>query len=792
MGSLGNNIISCSLQEIASWQINMSNIKDNENIRVSLPAMQRGYVWSALQVEGLWDSLVRQLPIGSFLVTPFEEKLVSETSPNQSDLLLLDGQQRATSIAMAFCNPWTDPNYPMALWVDIARPEKNFIDRAFMFRLVTQSHPWGYKRNEQGRLEAKVRREALSAFQKAIQKHKNIKDGDELPREGKYPGFNIAYSWPWDAITPVPFPLLCEAIKEREWESALLKSLNQIRFWQSPMPTGKETACWKEKICKILKEKQGEEYERLSLLVKALPSIIAQTQIPIITVPSHDINKDLWEIDPDDDNSESTPPDAIESLFVRINSAGTPLSGDELIYSTYKAIWPNSQNLIEKIGNNAFILPARLVSTVARLVRSIENENEKDSDKSKRKDDNIDNMPPALTVTQFRSLVHNPDGKYKAALETFMENKAEQLFQKARLFLAGNNDTEGELLLANDEDFRLGSILMENLARTAPNVYFFFLRWLCDNMEKEQRSNVHKHIIGALTSIIFFAPDTNRFIQRLWKCRTQSWWTKSIFCHKKRMEPFEGKLVMLPLPSPDEFKESFNSCLLSRRHGEPRWQSWRWYDNLTATFPIGNSDYENICNKVLGENNENDSNVNRVWFAFWEKLWNERRLVLYAQRFWLDKFFPAYNPASPDQSEDSDRPYDWDHIFPQSYLRGTKQLLPMWKDTWAYTIGNLRAWPLDLNRGDANILPHEKLNPDTIDIRWNHIFETQEQMREASFISDGNWKYWEKIDGNEKTIKQALKEKSDAGYYLQKAMCDRIHALYETWYDSFDLKSIFE
>ena len=43
-----------------------------------LPAIQREFVWDATQIERLFDSLMRQYPIGSFLFWQIEEKNVSK------------------------------------------------------------------------------------------------------------------------------------------------------------------------------------------------------------------------------------------------------------------------------------------------------------------------------------------------------------------------------------------------------------------------------------------------------------------------------------------------------------------------------------------------------------------------------------------------------------------------------------------------------------------------------------------------------------------------------------------
>jgi hypothetical protein len=70
-----------------------------------LPQIQRGYVWRATRVRDLLDSLYRGYPSGSILVwetdqvAPVRDMSVQQgTSPLAQRLLLLDGQQRLTSL----------------------------------------------------------------------------------------------------------------------------------------------------------------------------------------------------------------------------------------------------------------------------------------------------------------------------------------------------------------------------------------------------------------------------------------------------------------------------------------------------------------------------------------------------------------------------------------------------------------------------------------------------------------------------------------------------------------------
>lgn len=815
--SIGNakNVKFWNIDAIASWQINAKGCGSSE---VAMPALQRGYVWAAHQVEGLWDSLVRQLPIGSFLLARFNDdnkKLLSRkssetSSENKPEFLLLDGQQRATSIALAFADHWRDgaQSYPMALWVDLVRPAGNNRDRAYMFRLVTRSHPWGYQRNDQGRLESKDRRAALNEFVKAIRGDKQIAEDAPLPEEARYPGLSVDHTWPWDSFLPLPFSLLWKSAVRcdgdccdlrPDWQERLLSELAAIPFWQQEMPTKHTKECWKKRLEALLREKSGEEYERLRHLAGALPEVRRNTCIPGIIVPEHDLAEDLWALaskgekgaEPPEQTHEAPPPDGVESLFVRINSAGTPLQGEELIYSTFKAIWPDSQGLVEEIGANAFVRPATLVALTGRLVYSLgQDEKHKTAESSE--------FTPALSVTRFRSLVHASDGEYRSALEKFMQEKAKRLFTAAREFLAGEAGKNRRLLTGKD-DYRLGSLLMENLARSAPDVYFFFLCWLCHNLDNLRAfdSSERKQIIGTLTAIAFFAPDQATFLRRLWKHRLQKWWRKMGFCTGDNIAMRDGKLVMLPIPSPDELEECISRSLpLGSNAGS--WKSWNWYADLTNRYPkASQSIYARRCSELLGlADEDHDSRyVDMVWAAFWDKLWKERRLVLYAQRYWLDRFFPGYNPAAPDQLEDSDRPFDWDHIFPQSYVYNIKKhkILDMWRHDWPHTIGNLRAWPMELNRGDGDKLPARKLTEEMareFSAEWKDHLQCGHDIREASFVDDNNWNYWQECCAEDEDIKEALTKKSALGSALLSAMTGRLCSLYRYWYENLDVGSV--
>jgi hypothetical protein len=77
-----------------------------ERGQLRLPEMQRRYVWRSTRVRDLMDSLYRGYPSGAILLwetneeVPLQDFAVTQQgNPYQSSLLLLDGQQRLTSLS---------------------------------------------------------------------------------------------------------------------------------------------------------------------------------------------------------------------------------------------------------------------------------------------------------------------------------------------------------------------------------------------------------------------------------------------------------------------------------------------------------------------------------------------------------------------------------------------------------------------------------------------------------------------------------------------------------------------
>ncbi|MBD5416202.1 MAG: hypothetical protein HDR50_00655 [Desulfovibrio sp.] len=276
------------LEEVAAWKVNCPDAGEQ---KIALKADSAGFNWSAQDVENFWEAVVSGRPLGSFTLRRGDGLPVLE-----------DGEQRATAVALGFYDPWEknadaweglqkegmrrfspQPEGPRGiLWIDLAKPAQEGV--SYVFRLVTHDEPWGFLRNRKGHLPAHGARLAWENFIRVVRCQKEIPANESLPGWASGDTLPLAWAWPWDAKTPMPFSLLCElaGIATPEWEEFLLFSIENNPMWQldCPMPTA-ATHCWKEKICQILKHREGEDYQRLSALVKLLPGAL-KGRIPVV------------------------------------------------------------------------------------------------------------------------------------------------------------------------------------------------------------------------------------------------------------------------------------------------------------------------------------------------------------------------------------------------------------------------------------------------------------------------------------------------------------------------------
>ncbi len=775
-----------SIREIVSWQFpGLFDLNPNDIFAV-LPALQRGAVWRPRQIEAFWDSFMRGFPIGSFILSRYNEQHDStRTNRTSKDIsitkthYLLDGQQRARAIALGFydfTNTESITDGLPSLWIDLAPPTKADDERAFIFRVLTRSHPWGYGRdNPESRLPVSSIRDALKAW------------GGKRPSELK-----LADAWPWDAVAPVPVYLLMDVIRKQNEEhnigEDLKKRLQTLPYWRNDASVNLSGQAIQQNVLAILENSENYYFQWLVAQLKRIsPWKSTEEQLKIPALVMADTTKGL-------DTSFTkleridVHRDELETMFIRVNAGGTPLSGEELMYSILKSVMPEVADLTENIPQK-FVPNSRLVLLATRLILA-------------ESEQYINKVPPQPSIARFRQLIHeskNDGDSFQKKLKNFITEKARSIFKAATDLLTGDANITGE-------KFYLPATLAADLARgSRVEVFLLFLRWiqLMDKYFIDHSTALNEHnkrrVLGAITLLAWYSTDCKKSVEALWSDLQQ--------CEESRLPTFfeqkddnNRSIIMKAAPALyPVFPPSLLECLvkeivfsddLFENNNENFWSKWSFFHDF--------SNKHTECTKlnIFLENKFNKSEYatsERV-NTFIEKIVYDKRLILYAQRQWLHRWFPDYNPLHPDQIEDTDRPWDYDHIMPYRHFYNRKSVPNMIR-ILGWTIGNFRAWPLEANRSDQDDTPVDKLSSvDDNEMNYEGI-RSPEEEREASFIDDENWQYWKlsSPEGVDVSAGGSFFAKPESEAYraaFVKAVLLRIIRIYKEWHDSLEINEL--
>ena len=815
------------LNEIAAWQVPCPPAKMGPVV-AALPALQRGAVWKVRQIEELWDSILRRFPIGAFVIAPPNEALKRKNFKLQSDQqpppepshLLLDGQQRATGIALGFLDIWADgiEDAKSAIWVELAPPPQNR-DVDFVFRVVTRSHPWGYKRNDpDSPLSAHQIRLALQAFRNANRM------GDARPES-----FKLSQTWPWDSEAPVPLAMLIGAVSQTQ-DLASARELAWKRIQALPLFNQSSSATSADPAqAALAKEQDTSERQRAAIrqafedesslahacvnaLLQRMRSLISEEnpyRVPALPLDFQDSYASVH-ASPETVAAPSAPEDAarkdaIELLFVRVNSAGSPLEGEELTYSLLKAAWPDAAHFIDGLNNK----PAQ-ASRIATLCTRLTLARRQASEHAAKKP----TLPPTPGVSEFRRLVRNQSPAHPAFfgdLTQFIEHGANELFDAAWHFLTS-------------QSFGLLPFLAVDLAQKSHDVYFLLLRWL----DRLQQAGVdpmalpeetQRRTLGFLTALAWFAHDDAKACASLWPMlqgvpdgiKLETFFDRAHFSKTCRVDA-RFNFRMLPLPTVDQLELACKRGVTGHpgcqatisKANSPIWSEWEWDTSFSAQL-VKDQDVRTQWTELLKPENgafedQNESFPTTAAIHFANRLWGSRQVLLYAQREWLQKWYPGFDPSLPENMEDKNRPWDYDHILPQNLMRtdtgGSRRSIPAVIWDWFGSIGNFRAWPLEANRSDRDINPSLKLEEINEEEQRYGITDGPTK-RAASFVHEElDWPLWEKCvpmtdDGRVEDGRYLAK--SDYHEYRQalvKAIVRRFIELYRSWYDALRIADL--
>lgn len=674
-----------TLQEIADWQLH------NDKSQVELPSIQRGFVWKPKQVEDLWDSLLRGFPIGSFLFSKSGDKLY-----------LMDGQQRSTSIFLGHFNPynqidatkvWSIKGELPVLWIDI-KPEILSNSSKYLFRLTTRSHPWGYQAsNNDSKLNVSDRRKALELFKQ----HSKNDDG--------YTSFKNSTTFPFDCSFPIP---LCFFIESDSIESVIEKCELHLPEYFSTKRGGFNN---KSEFISTLKTNLSTELNNIFLDIEQVKKTIIKSNV----IQDRVLNEE----------NESENP----TLFVRINSAGTTLTGDDLIYSIYKATFPDAKNLIENVGLN-FISPTQVLSLVSRIVSSeLDNKN----------------YTKKLNVRDFQRKIKS-DGFKNLLKDLIQSREIEKLFNKSISILSckDNQQFKGEI----------PPIIIKQFIKRNQELYLFFLYWLHTNSEIQSDDNLQLKIVSKLLCFSWFGFDN---LPRLWSenISNKNFWNEPLN-NLIWWDGSDGIHFILPPDLLRKYYQQEEIINMFKTNNEHKW----------GLNPNGVGEQITSYYKSVKKEEFEITKANEFFWSFIGKIQYNKQMILFAQRDYINSTFKDFNQL--DEIEDTNVPWDWDHIYPSEWVYRKVYCNQSIKD-WNNTNGNFRAISLEHNRSRSN----QQSPKDISDLK----------EREYSFIKDNDWTFWKNIDN------RIWDDKIDNHF---KAITNRTINIYECFWNDLKMNELIK
>lgn len=670
-----------SIYDISKWQIELQensdqSIADNQS-HIALPTLQRGFVWKPHQMEALWDSILRGYPIGSLLMSKAEN----------GTKYLLDGQQRCTTIALGFQNPLTDSKTNLlnikkeslpSIWIDMKPLTKNRYGLRFAIRVLTRSHPWGYRRmDHQKRLSTIDQRNALDHFRKR--------------RGNEKLGFSELSPWertPWDAHFPIPLFFVLN-MNKNELKAKTKELLPDIETKYGACTYEDIEDAWLDQVY------QGVNYARRLLL----PEIL--------------VTKESLE---EESNSKTESQEQDATLFLRLNSSGTRISGQELIYSLLKASFPKAKNLVEEIGLN-YLAPSTVVNLFIRFLKMRRN--------------GFKSFERPASLEDFRKLLKE-DG-FKDELEDLIESrKAKKLMDQA-IGIIKNHPNNLPAILRKELISRNTDLLLILLAYTFQNKEI-------DEADKKgiRRSFLQSTLFSGSKEKRKFIPFLFRLLKEGEGEPWQNWpehWDR--LC-------LENHTLLPPLQNPKEVSKVLRYVREKYLANRANWfLSKEWLKNIFREQEdyikplIINPISDNRIDEEVRKEKELEQAV-EYWVRLWRYLFWNRQLLVIAQRGYFNREFEEY--MAFDGIEDTNKPWDWDHIYPKSWVYRKRGVALLVRDL-INSNGNYRALSFNENRSQSN-----NQSP-------SRRFENNKKAQVDSFILTNDLPFWLNLTNQDTRLK---------------------------------------
>lgn len=578
-----------NLDKIAKF--NLTNSSSDSPI--TLPEVQRGLVWKARQVELLWDSILCEYPIGSFMIVNGE---------------LYDGQQRVAAITSGFdfTSLYSSDSPSSILWLDLEFMETT--SRRYGFRLTTKAHPWGY--NDGEAYATSARRDELDRVYPFT---------DNCKRKNKEE-WDIRNFRPREARLPIPFAILLKALYESdnftemviEDYQAFVKKYHAIE--------------WNEDIEQRITKFCDHNHETLAKI------------------------KDYQVVANVIDNMEADNK-YLELFFNRINTGGTRITAEELAYSAIKLYWQNenyskfsdkksSLAIVNRELSKEYMPEAKFAQIVFRAMCSDNKSIRGEIDAAFIRELKINENNKDI-VDQINNLYNN-DGEVLNKIMMKMTDNFGEIPRYVRVEIGRDMPTLYVLLFVVAKmqiDEEIG-----NFSKEYMQALTIYLYCCCSGNEKPIQ-----YIYNHLKSYI---SDRSTIDENIINC-----WLSDCICYKWS-NYVSGNAK--------DFK-AFREDVIS-----PKWNIWDYQHEMGG---------KQIC-QMFGYSNK----------------YHQTAMLKIVEREAFKSFFNDYNPVQQDLWEQTNRPWDDDHIIPKSWIKNKR---PLWRNTvemWIWSIGNFAHIPFEENR----------------------------------------------------------------------------------------------
>lgn len=385
---------------------------------------------------------------------------------------------------------------------------------------------------------------------------------------------------------------------------------------------------------------------RFYFIEKIKHSNVALTYLRDVLFPAFNALKDYMitcnhlpkEVMETETTEETMAQTTLEVLFTRLNTGGTAISRDDLNYSAIKAYWPSIKDVNDHLAEK-YMSHSKLVMLAFRLALTSED------DKS---------FKGEMTIKQIRS----------AAIMTDERDKIESLYDNNQLEIILNKVDEW-LGAKEDSVLRTPNILRTIIARNSPDVYLLLMYMARKDMESP--INLSAYEIKALAFMLhWFGNDKKHCVQEIFHRFKNGINISNILQGISRLM---HDCHLLHVYTPKEVEELF---IIGNSKG------WRIWNSLPAPA-------KHFFNRT-----------------FWYGTTEAKQMLLYAERQYLNTHFRNYDPARQDMWAEENRPWDFDHIVPQEWIRNKRGPFRDYDKDWLWSIGNMAAISFEANRSKGN------------------------------------------------------------------------------------------